>query len=86
MSVLWTHWAFAGAAFTFPLQHWITRSVGGRARRAPYDGPRRGSRWSWSRAALVLGVLAWLVRDDLFHRDDAWFPVMIALVTRRLRR
>ena len=27
VSVLWTQWAFAGAAFTFPLQHWITRSV-----------------------------------------------------------
>ncbi len=27
VSVLWTHWAVAGAGFTFPLQHWITRSV-----------------------------------------------------------
>ena len=27
VSVLWTLWALAGAAFTFPLQHWITRSV-----------------------------------------------------------
>ena len=27
VSVLWTMWALAGAAFTFPLQHWITRSV-----------------------------------------------------------
>ena len=27
VSVLWTYWSFAAAALTFPLQHWITRSV-----------------------------------------------------------
>ena len=27
VSVLWTLWTFAAAALTFPLQHWITRSV-----------------------------------------------------------
>jgi hypothetical protein len=80
VSVLWTQWAFAGAAFTFPLQHWITRSVvaghGGDVRRAA--GAVSGLVLV---AALVLGLLAWLVRDQLFHRDDAWFPVMVVLVT-----
>jgi len=28
VSVLWTYWSFAAAALTFPLQHWIARSVG----------------------------------------------------------
>ena len=23
VSVLWSYWAFAGAAFTFPIQHWV---------------------------------------------------------------
>ena len=27
VSVLWAWWAFAAAAFTFPAQHWIARSV-----------------------------------------------------------
>jgi hypothetical protein len=32
-------------------------------------------------AALVLGGLAWLAREALFHRPDAWFPAMFALIT-----
>ena len=80
VSVLWTLWAFAGAAFTFPLQHWITRSVG-----AGHEGDVRRAAARVSllvlAAALALGLLSWLVRDQLFHRDDAWFPVMVVLVT-----
>jgi O-antigen/teichoic acid export membrane protein len=80
VSVLWTHWAFAGAALTFPLQHWITRTVvaegEGVVRRA---APRIAL--VVCSAALVLGVLAWLVRGQLFHRGDAWFPLMISLIT-----
>jgi hypothetical protein len=80
VSVLWTQWAFAGAAFTFPLQHWITRSVV-----AGHEGDVRRAAGAVSGlvlvAAVLLGLLAWLVRDQLFHRDDAWFPVMVVLVT-----
>src|SRR4029077_18493190 len=32
-------------------------------------------------ASLVMGGLAWLARDSLFHRSDAWFPVMVAATT-----
>lgn len=80
VSVLWTHWAFAGAAFTFPLQHWITRSIV-----AGHEGDVRRSAVRVSAlvvaAALVLGALAWLLRQRLFGRDDGWFPVMVVLVT-----
>lgn len=80
VSVLWTQWAFAGAAFTFPLQHWITRSVvagqGGDVRRAV-----RPVAVLVVTVALLLGLLAWLLRDRLFHRDDAWFPVLVVLLT-----
>ena len=79
MSVLWTVWALAGAAFTFPLQHWITRCVtAGRA------GDVRGSAGRVAAvvvaASLATGALAWAFRDRLFHRDDAWFPALVVLV------
>jgi O-antigen/teichoic acid export membrane protein len=79
VSVLWTVWALAGAAFTFPLQHWITRCL--------TAGHEVDVRSSGRRVGVVVGVtavaaggLTWVVRDRLFHRDDAWFPALVALV------
>lgn len=80
VSVLWTQWTFAGAAVTFPLQHWITRSVV-----AGHEGDVRRAAVRVAgtvvAVALVLGVVAWLLRERLFHRDDVWFPVLVVLVT-----
>lgn len=80
VSVLWTQWALASAAFTFPLQHWTTRSVvAGREG----DVRRAASRVAAvvTAVALVLGSAAWLLRERLFHRDDVWFPALVVLVT-----
>ena len=80
VSVLWSYWSLAGAAFTFPLQHWIARSVTvhgeGTVRRAL---PRL---WLvMVGASSVMGGLAWLGRELLFHRDDPWFPLLVAVLT-----
>ena len=79
VSVLWTLWAVAGAAFTFPLQHWITRClVAGR------EGDVRSSAGRVATVvavvAVAVGVLVWVLRERLFGRDDAWFPVLVVLV------
>ena len=81
VSVLWTYWSFSSAAFTFPLQHWVARSV------AAHDGEASVHR-ALPRVALVVGavsvttgLLAWLFRDPLFHSDQAWFPLLVAAVT-----
>ena len=80
VSVLWTLWALAGAAFTFPLQHWITRSVvAGREGEVRRSGGRVAT--VVVVAALAVGAVTWLLRERLFHRDDAWFPVLVVLVT-----
>lgn len=79
VSVLWTQWTFAAAALTFPLQHWITRSIV-----AGHEGDVRSAAPRVAAfvvaASLGLGLLAWLLRDRLFGRDDAWFPVLVVLV------
>jgi len=81
VSVLWTYWSFAAAALTFPLQHWITRSV------AAHDG-EAAVHHALPRVAMLVvvasgaaGLLAWMARDALFHRDDAWFPLLVGCVT-----
>ncbi len=81
VSVLWTYWSFAAAALTFPLQHWIAQSV------VAHDGEGAVRRALPGVAAVVTviaavtGLASWIGRDTLFHRGDAWFPVLVGAVT-----
>lgn len=81
VSVLWAYWGFAGAALTFPVQHWISRAV------AAHDGERhvadylRHVRRAVLGLSLVVGLLAWLAREPLFGSDQVWFPLLTVLVT-----
>lgn len=81
VSVLWAYWSFAAAALAFPLQHWAARSVTATGS----EHAVRRSLPAVSAAVLTLGPLvglvAWVARDSLFHRGDAWFPVLVALAT-----
>lgn len=80
VSVLWSYWSFAGAAFAFPLQHWIAKSVTAHGedvvRRAL---PRVAS--ALAATSLLLGLLAWLARAQLFRSNDLWFPGLVVLIT-----
>src|SRR4051794_39331539 len=80
VAVLWSYWAFAGAAITFPLQHWITRSV-----IAHGEGSVRRTLPRLALALLVLSAGAFAVtavlRHPLFHRDDLWFPALAGALT-----
>ena len=81
VSVLWAYWSFAGAALTFPIQHWIARSVvaheGERSVRTAMPGVLRLSLL----AAVVTFVASWLGRDLLFGSGDVWFPLLVGAVT-----
>lgn len=80
VSVLWSYWGVAGAALTFPLQHWIARSV-------PVHGEaavrRAATRLTITVLALAASatIAAWLAREALFARSDFWFPAMVGLAT-----
>ena len=81
VSVLWTYWSFSAAALTFPLQHWIARTV---AANAGEDAVRRTMPAVTAvvvSVSALAGVVAWIVRDALFGRGDAWFLVLVGLVT-----
>ena len=79
--MLWAYWSFAGAALTFPLQHWIARSVvahgGERSVRTALPGVLR---WSLLAGVVTFGA-AWLGRDLLFGSGDLWFPLLVGAVT-----
>jgi len=81
VSVLWTYWSFSAAALTFPAQHWIARTV----TLHQDESDVRSALPRLSRllllVALVVGLLSWLARDELFHRDGLAFPALMAGVT-----
>jgi O-antigen/teichoic acid export membrane protein len=81
VSVLWTYWTFAGAALTFPLQHWISRTAAAR----DGDGGLRGAMPGVAALVVVMAVLAaglsWVIRDPLFGRDDPGFPLLVGAIT-----
>lgn len=81
VSVLWTFWGLAGAAVTFPIQHWVTREVaaasgfaGVRARVPVLVG-------FVALAVLVAGTGALLLREDLFGRHGTSFAGLVVVVT-----
>ncbi|HEX6151325.1 hypothetical protein, partial [Nocardioides sp.] len=80
VAVLWAWWSFAAAAFTFPVQHWISRTA---ATAAGEAAVRRGL---LRVAGLVTGVsavaavVAWLARDRLFGAEGSWFPLLVLAV------
>ncbi|GAA1909028.1 hypothetical protein GCM10009815_00150 [Nocardioides marmoribigeumensis] len=81
VSVLWTWWSFTAAAITFPLQHWITRTVeaaGGE--RAVRDAlPRLGV--LVAAVAVGSGLVSWGGGERLFRTGGPTFPVLVAVVT-----
>jgi O-antigen/teichoic acid export membrane protein len=80
VSVLWSYWALAGAALTFPVQHWITRTI-----TAHGDGAVRRTlpRLAVATVAITLGTgaVAAVAREPLFGREDLWFPLLVASIT-----
>lgn len=81
VSVLWTYWSFAAAVLTFPIQHWIARSVAAHGGEGAVRAAMPRVAGLVVAAALVSALLAFAGRDPLFHRDDVWFPLLVAWVT-----
>jgi O-antigen/teichoic acid export membrane protein len=80
VAVLWAWWSFAGAAVTFPVQHWISRTA---AMPAGEAGVRRGLgvvAAAVTGASVVAGGLAWLGSERLFGPHGTWFPLLVVAV------
>ncbi len=80
ISVLWTIWAMSAAVITFPVQHWVIRTIEADGT----DGTVRAVRPLILAAAVLLsttiGVLAWLARSTLFSDSGALYPVLAATI------
>ncbi len=81
VAVLWSYWGFAAAGLTFPVQHWIARSVAA-------EGDESGVAAALPRVALaavglsgVAGGVAWLAGEPLFGGRGTTYPVLVGVVT-----
>jgi len=81
VSVLWSYWGFAAAGVTFPVQHWIARSVAADAREHPVRAALPRVAGLAVVAAAGVGVLAWLLREPLFRDDSPTWPALVVAVT-----
>ena len=78
VSILWSLWAISAAAITFPVQHWIIRSV----EASGHEREVWGTAPAIWRVAILLGVLVLVgavsVGGRLFTVPGAAFPLMAA--------
>jgi O-antigen/teichoic acid export membrane protein len=81
VSVLWTYWSFAAAGVTFPVQHWIVRTVSAHSTEAVVWQAFRPACGSLLVIAAVSGVVAWLLRDPLFGSGGVIYPILVLVVT-----
>ncbi|MDQ6935323.1 MAG: hypothetical protein M3130_08570 [Actinomycetota bacterium] len=79
VSVLWTLWSFSSASLTFPIQHWITRSVTAYGGEGQVRAGLLRVLAVTSVAAAAAGGVAALLTDQLFHGADT-FAVLVGLV------
>lgn len=81
VSVLWSYWGFAAAGITFPVQHWIARSVAADSRESTVRAALPRVAIIAGTTAVVVGAVAWLVREPLFDLDGPEFPLLVVAVT-----
>jgi O-antigen/teichoic acid export membrane protein len=81
VSVLWAYWSFAGAALTFPLQHWVTRTIAAHEGEGAVRAALPGVAGVAVAVALVATAASWLGREQLFGGDEPWFPLLVCGVT-----
>jgi O-antigen/teichoic acid export membrane protein len=81
VSVLWTYWSFAAAGVTFPVQHWIVRTVSAHRSEAVVWQALRPASVGVLVVAAVSGLVAWLLGVPLFGSRGVLYPLLVLLVT-----
>ena len=81
VSVLWTYWGAAAAVLSFPLQHWIARSIEAHASEGHVRSAIPRIIAVVAGLSFAVSLTGWLLRDMLFHRPGLLFPALLAAVT-----
>ncbi len=80
ISILWTIWSFAAATLTFPIQHWIIRTVQAEGGERPIRAARV-TLAAVTGAAMVLTLfVAFVWRERLFGSTSLGYPILAAVI------
>lgn len=80
ISILWTIWSFAAATLTFPIQHWVIRTVQAEGGEQPIRAARV-TLAAATGAVMVLTLVAGIVwRERLFGSVGLGYPVLAAVI------
>ena len=80
VALLWTYWGMATAVITFPVQHWIIRTLHASGEDAVAAALPRVTAMVGLIAVVAAGV-AWLFDEQFFLRQGPVFPVLVGSVT-----
>lgn len=80
ISILWTIWSFAAASLTFPIQHWVIRTVRAEGGERPIRAAR-GTLAAIAGIAMVFTLVASLLwRERLFGSTGFGYPALAAAI------
>jgi len=80
ISILWTIWSFAAATLTFPIQHWVIRTVQAEGGERPIR-TARGTLAAATGVVMVLTLVASVIwRDRLFGSAGIGYPALAAVI------
>jgi len=80
VTVLWTLWAMSAAVFTFPVQHWVIRTIEADGGEVGVRAALRTLGFATITVSVLLGLVSWLFRFNLFGDGGLAFPIMAAIV------
>lgn len=80
VSVLWTLWAMSAAVFTFPVQHWVIRTIEADSGEGRVRSALPTLLTASLVVSLVLGAVSWVMRGALFGDEGVIFPILAAIV------
>jgi hypothetical protein len=80
ISILWTIWSFAAATLTFPIQHWVIRTVQAEGGERPIRAARTTLVMVTITATAFTLVAGVIWRDRLFGSTGFGFPLLAAAI------
>lgn len=80
ISVLWTIWSFAAATLTFPIQHWIIRTMQAESGERPIRAARPTLVAIAGVAATLTFLTTYLARNRLFGAAGLGYPSLAAVI------